>query len=332
MAWRSAAEQSHWDLILSGELCRKALDLGGGFHCAPMAMLPLNLYLRGRMDEAVVRGHEMAEMCRTRDDTLAASFGLPHLGMALAANGRFAEAMRAFDEAARIGIKHEIWPFHARSISMSAGFHLDVFDFQGNEELAEEARERGRSAPFMPAVVSAGIDLILNFARRHDVARAEACIRETAADAVSVGGWHEWLWDLRLCLARAEVALAKEQWEEAARLAEIAVMKGRQRARAKYEVSALEVRARALAAAGRQHDGIALLRHALELVRPMGVPVLLVRVASALVSLDGDDALLAEARATAEKLYSALPTEPMRRRFLDASCVHALGPIRAAGV
>jgi hypothetical protein len=53
------------------------------------------------------------------------------------------------------------------------------------EELAEEARDLACSLSFAPPAVSAGIDLLLNFARRHDVGRAEALIEEVASSVRS---------------------------------------------------------------------------------------------------------------------------------------------------
>ena len=98
---------------------------------------------------------------------------------------------------------------------MCAGFHLNMFDSEGAEALACEARELGRSAGFAPSIVSSGIDLLLIFARRHDVAPAEALLAETVAAVATTPGWHEWLWRLRLCQARAELALARGAYADA---------------------------------------------------------------------------------------------------------------------
>src|SRR6266849_2129771 len=93
-------------------------------------------------------------------------YALSHLGLALAANDSYAEAMSVSEEACRFGIEYEVGHFVARATTMSAGFHLDVYDFAGHEARAEEAREMARRAGFAPSMVSAGIDLLLNWARR----------------------------------------------------------------------------------------------------------------------------------------------------------------------
>jgi hypothetical protein len=72
-------------------------------------------------------------------------YALSHLGLALAGSGRYGEAMQVFAEARQFGVEYEVGHFVPRAIAMSAGFHLDVFDFAGNEALAEEARDLARS-------------------------------------------------------------------------------------------------------------------------------------------------------------------------------------------
>ena len=76
---------------------------------------------------------------------------LPHLGIALAASGRYEEADRAFQEARQFGREYGIDRTLARAIAMSSGFHLDLEDFANHEALAEEARELARSLRFPPS-------------------------------------------------------------------------------------------------------------------------------------------------------------------------------------
>jgi hypothetical protein len=48
------------------------------------------------------------------------------------------------------------------------------------------------------------------------------------------------------------------------------------------------------------------------------------RAAAALLAIDGDAALLAEARGAVERIAGALPAGEIRRCFLDAELVQAL--------
>jgi tetratricopeptide (TPR) repeat protein len=325
LAWLAAKYQMEGDLTAATQFFDRALAKGGRFCSAALAMYPLALYFQGRLTEALELARESAQAYRSLSDVFFATFGHAHLGLILAARGRYSEAARVFDEASQLGRKHEIWTFRARTLAMSAGFHLDLFDFKGNERLAEEAREQARSAEFQPSEVSAGLDLVFNFVRRGEVARAEALAGETATVMVQVGGWHQWLWQVRLQQARAEIACAAEDWRSALDLSEAAVQ-SRARGRAKYLVLALESRARALAGLGRKIEAIKDLQLAVQSARKMGDPALFLRAATTLLSTAGEDSLLEEARATARRIRDELDTE-MRRQFESAEQVRMLGPL-----
>ena len=68
------------------------------------------------------------------------------------------------------GRKHDLATWTSRVIAIESGCHLDVFDFAGAERIAEEAREQARSSNYIGPVVSAGIDLLFNYARRREPA------------------------------------------------------------------------------------------------------------------------------------------------------------------
>jgi class 3 adenylate cyclase/tetratricopeptide (TPR) repeat protein len=326
MAWLGAGQQAKGDLVSATELFERSLARGAGHCSAALANYPLALYLSGRVTEALERARDSARAFRSLSDNFAATFGHPHFGLALAACGLYTHAARVFEEARQLGQKHEIWTFHARAIAMSAGFHLEVFDFKGNERLAEEAREQARSAGFQPSVVSAGLDLVFNFARRGEVGRAELLAKETAAVAVQIGGWHQWLWQVRLQQAGAEIACAARDWRKALADAEAAVAQSRARGRAKYLVMGLETRARALTGLGRRVEAVKDLQRAVQLARKMGDPALFLRAATTLLTVAGDDSLLQETRSTAQRIRDELEPE-MRRQFESADPVRLLGPL-----
>ena len=196
--------------------------------------------------------------------------------------------------------------------------------------LAEEARDVARSVSFPPPLVSASIDLLLNFARRGEVARAETLAGEVAGAVERAAGWHGWLWKLRFTEARAEIALARGDAEQAIRSAGEALEQSHGR-RAKYQTLGLVTRARALAAVGRTTEAVADLREAVRTARPLGDPALFLRAAAALLALDGDDELAAETRSTASRILAALPTEAMCQRFQAAEPVRLLGRLAGSG-
>src|SRR5262249_48094979 len=140
---------------------------------------PLSLYLAGRAQEALAWGDHSAELARTSRDAEFRMYSLSHFALVLTGVGRYGEAARVFDEAREFGGKYGVVPLLARATALSAGLYLNVFDFERAEALQREAREMAASVNFTPPVVSAGIDMLLTFARQHDPGRGETLLRET---------------------------------------------------------------------------------------------------------------------------------------------------------
>lgn len=205
-----------------------------------------------------------------------------------------------------------------RAIAMSAGYHLDLFDFDQHEALAHEARELALSSSFPPSATSAGIDLLLNYARRGEAGRAEALLGEIAVAVEQASGSHGWLWRLRLAQARAEIALARRAWKDALRWADRAIDQASTTSRPKYRAASLGTRAQALVALGRHTEALDSLQAAVDLARRLGDPALFLRLAGPLLDLGGDGALAAEARAAVDRIAQTLPNAELRRRFESA--------------
>jgi hypothetical protein len=232
--------------------------------------------------------------------------------------------VQVFEEARRFGREYGVNTLLARAIAFSAGPYLDVWDFESNEALAEEAREFARSLGFAPPAVSAGIDLLLNFARRGEVGRADGLIDEVSSSVERAAAWHGWLWSLRLAEARAELALARGDWQQALAWAGDAIERSRARQRVKYEVIGLTTRAQALLALGRANEAILDLESAVATARPVGDPALFLRPAAALLAVDGNSALAAEAGSAVRRIAAALPNADTQRRFAAAEPVRTV--------
>ncbi len=299
-------------------LFERALAQGADGHYG----LGRTLYYLGRYADAL--HHQRLAVELTRSDPRNQILPLQDFALTLVATGQYTEALRVNDEACRLSREHEAWTFLARAVENSAGFHLDVFDYAGSETLAAEARELARSVDFVQAVVSAEIDLMLNFARRGEVGRATNLVDTVASALDEALGAHFWVWRLRLAQARAEIALARGDWEDTLRLIEIALQHSLNGGRVKYQVLGLKTRAQALAALGRTHEAVVDLRNALALTRPTGDPAMFVQVAAALLTLEGNDVLAHEAYATAQRISAALPNDEMRRIFEGAEPVQKL--------
>lgn len=310
------------------EHLRKALARTRETHLAELASSVMQAgmfeYWLGHFQGAVESSRRAFDLAHHAYDTFSMAQTLGILGLALAGQGRYAEAFETFEQARTIAQERGTRPWLARTLACRGGVHLDLYDFAGAESLAQEAREVSRSVRWLQSETSAGIDLLLNFARRGEVGRAERLMDEVAQVVAVAQGTHGWLWRLRFATARGEIALARGAWEEAASLAEEVIAQSRRTGRLKYEARGLDIRARALAALGRTHEAITLLQNAVELIRPTGDPAMFLRAATALLSLAGNDALLAEAKDRARAIVQALPDEDLIRHFQHAEAITAL--------
>ena len=287
----------------------------------------LALYWTGNYEAAIEHCREAIESARKSHDTTTIARALGDLGMALTGRGRYDEALQVFTEARQFAHEYGTGTWLARATAMWGGLHLQLFDFAEAEALAEEAGEIGRSVNWQQATVSGGIDLLLNYARRQEPGRTEPLLSEVAEAVVKGQGTHSWLWMIRLAEARAEIALARGEWEEAIGFADDAIAQSALRGRVKYQATGLETRAKALAALGRKYEAIAGLRSAVDIARPVGDPAMFLRAAVSLLTLDGNDQLLAETRTMARRIIAALPDKEMIRRFKAAEPVRVLGPL-----
>ncbi len=318
MAWLARCLQANGDLGAAIDMDRRSMSHAPGSVTAAHIMGPLALYLAGRSSEALALAAVAADSARSSRDSTFIMYSLTHLGLNLTAAGRYAEAAQAFDEARTFGRKYGAIPMLARATAMAAGLHLTLFDFASAEALQAEACELARNVGFAPPIVSAGIDTLLTFARRHEPGRAERLLKETAAAAATTAGWHEWLWQLRLSQARAELALARGAFDEAIATASTAIEQSRARGRPKYVALGLITRAYALKALKRAGDAIADCRSAVCVAGKTGDPALLLLALDALLGLDGTDELLTQARAVADDICASLPSELLRRCFTES--------------
>ncbi|GAC1403571.1 MAG: hypothetical protein NVSMB65_20180 [Chloroflexota bacterium] len=272
---------------------------------------------------AAIRGARAAiALGRTAHDTSTVARAYGDLGCALVGSGRYAEALDIFTEGQQESREQGAVDWLARTTLMRGGLHLEVFDFAAAEALAEEARDLSRSARhFRHPLVSGGLDLLLIFARSGALGRADAFVDEVAAGVANAQGAHGWLWKLRFAQAQAELALARGTYAQALQHAEDVIARSRAVGRAKYEVAGLQARGQSLAAQGHTRAALGSLQAAVARAQGTGDPAMFLRAAAALLALDGDAALLAEAVAAVERIRGALPDAELRRRFLGAEPV-----------
>lgn len=324
LAWLARCQQAKGNLDAAIALDRQTLALAPGVTTATHMLGPLSLYLAGRSSEALALASDGAQTARTARDATLIMYSLPHLGLSLMGAGRYAESAAVFQEARTFGRKYGAMSMLARATAMNAGLHLTVFDYEGAAALRAEAQELARSAGFAPPLISANIDALLAFARCHDPGPAQALLEQTVAGATATGGWHQWLWQLRLTQTRAELALARNAVEEAIATATEAIEMSQAKRRPKYEALGFVTRARARHAAGRTHAAIADARQAVETANAIADPALLLVALDALIELDGSDELQGQARAVSDRMERALPDDLMRAQFRASDVVRRL--------
>jgi tetratricopeptide (TPR) repeat protein len=277
----------------------------------------LTLYWAGRIGEATERALQAVERARRSDDPSFLLYALQHLGLSLSGAGRFDEALRAFDEARTFGRRCGALPLLARATSMSVAPLLSLGDLRGAMARALDARELAHRVDFQPPLVSAGIDLLLIFARQQDPGRAETVLQETAEAVQKAGGWHAWKWKMRLSQARAELAVARAAWGEAVCAATDVINQSRSRHRLKYEALALATRARAAHRLGGR-SAVKDAEAAVKVARRLADPAVLLDSLIVLLDIDGSDGLLDQACHTASRIVRAVSDESLRSAFLTS--------------
>jgi len=322
LGWLGRAAQADGNLEAAMEVDRRALAMPGACMTGALVYSPLTLYLAGELRSALKLSRKILDESRSSGESGALIYALTHCGLALAATGQYSEAAATFDEAREFARSCGAFPLVARATAMSAGWCLDVFDFAKAEALQCEAREIAYEAAFVPSQASAGIDLLMCFARQGNPGRAESLLQEVEDAVLHARGWHEWMFRMRLEQAQAELALARGDWSTAVTRATSARKQSQAAGRGKYEAAALAVRAQALQAGGKKREALADAKAAWEKARQVGDPALQVRVLAPLLPLMGDDKLLHQLRAIVGKVVAALPADS-RQAFEQSSVVCA---------
>ena len=154
-----------------------------------------------------------------------------------------------------------------------------------------------------------------------DVADAERRMPETAAGVAKSAGWHQWIFALRLALAQAAVANAKQDWRGALEAANAGLEWAQKVGRRKHLANGLGLRASALIGLGKKAEAIADLQAAVETARELRYPALFIRRAAELLQHAGSDALLEEARTAVSTVAAELYDPAVLRRFNESAPV-----------
>lgn len=318
-AWRALTFQAEGDTRQSIADFDKAMETDALRDTQLIAVvnLALSLYWTARYDRVLSHTGWLLEVSRRINDVTAAMLTLPHRALALACRGRYREALETFEEVRAFGRRHGNVSLIARGVSMCGGTYLALGDYETAEALAEEARALGRASSFAPPVISSGIDLLLNWTRRGELARAKAAFAEIATPAEAAGSWHGWVWRMRLHELRAELSLAEGDASGAIGHATDALGAATRSGRTKYRIWAHCVRGAALAQLGRNDEARADVALAVEEARAMGEPTVLLHALRSSVAIRYDDALATEGRELLASIAESHPEPITRQRLLE---------------
>lgn len=310
LAYLAQAAQCDGDLEEAARLQIEAVRTAGGIVNTLQGSAGLPFYLLGRMDEAYQLANAAAEASEDSNDTPFRLYSLQHQGLVLGAIGRYAEAATVFARAARLGRELDALPLVARGTSMSAGTLLDACDFSGALAAAEEAKELAERFHFVPTAISAAIDVLFVHLRAGEPGGAAASIEAVGEAIETTPNWHEWLWRLRFAQARAELALASGNDDEALAASDDCLRRSRAAGRRKYESEALRVRASALARMGRREEAQRALQGSYEAALATASPALVLRASADVLGSglwpEADEAVASEAAAALDTVRSGL--------------------------
>jgi tetratricopeptide (TPR) repeat protein len=318
MSWVAGVLNADGNVLDAAEMDERASARIGGPRTFAQSRSVITLYHLGRTDDALKVAHEAVAHARASKDPNFRVFALQHLGITLGGAGRYAEARRIFEEMREFARRHGVLPMMARGIAMLGGVHTSLGDYARGVELAMEARELAQRLSFPPPVVSAGIDLLLIYARSHDPGRADPIIDDVAKAVAAASGWHGWLWRLRLLQARAELAHARGDWQGAITTATEAIASSEARSRTKYIALGFITRALAQFRSGDRAQALADADRALAVARGLGDPAVLLKALLCRIEIEGTDDLANEARACREQILSNLDDAVLRERFLSS--------------
>jgi tetratricopeptide (TPR) repeat protein len=282
-------------------------------------------YWTGEYERALEYGEQaisFAEEIKSSDSLLRTG---PVHALTMTGMGRHEEALPRFEELIARGRELDLMHrMTARALNMSSALYRDLFQLDEAIRRNQEAAELGAAAGFANAVLQSGIDQLFTDLARGEVGRAEARWPELWERTQDTKGTHQWLMAGRLAEGKAEIALAKGDHAEAARLAQEAIDRSREVQRAKYELAARLVLGRALMALGQPERGIDQLHTALDGIRRLGHPPTLWRawwtLGTALAQAGRDDEAAAAAAAAANTL----------RTFAATLAPERSGPLLAA--
>jgi eukaryotic-like serine/threonine-protein kinase len=273
------------------------------------------LYHAGVYAEAEEVTRKMARVAEDLGDASTQVILESNLGLTLSGLGRYEDADDSFERSCKLAQRFGLTTLLARSVSTSAGYRIDVYDYDEAERRANHAREVGRAIEFATPRVSAAIDLAAIAVRRGELDRALSILSEVR-EAINHGpGFHGWIWRGRVAVIYAEIFAARGDWQTALWIAQSSIHGFEAVARVKYRLHAEQLAVRALTALGRADEALALARASLTRTREYPNPAIALRAAAAYLDISRDEGVRSELVAAADRVERALPSETAKAAF-----------------
>ena len=181
-----------------------------------------------------------------------------NVGLALAGLSRHEEGISWLDRAIQLGRDWEegSFRFTARAMNMRAGALREMGDLTAARVQSEEGLALAKDSGFPPAAISARLDLLWADLADGEVGAVERAIPDLAEALETAKGFHQFLWSIRLLVARAEAARLAGRHEEAISFARTALTEAERFGRRKYDCIVRVPLARALVATGRSEEAV----------------------------------------------------------------------------
>ena len=139
-------------------------------------------------------------------------------------------------------------------MNMRAGALRETGELQAARVQSQEGLELAKDSGFPPAAISARLDLLYADLMDGDAGAAERVIPDLVGALEDAKGFHQFLWSIRLTVARAETARLAGRHDEAIELAHAALEETGRFGRRKYDCLVRIPLARALLSTGRAEE------------------------------------------------------------------------------
>ncbi len=330
LAARHEAESMHGDLsaaVATWERAEEtwAVERRDHSYARFLATRSLTSYWTGDYETCLTMATEAHRLGTEASNLEASVTSACNVGLALVGLSRHEEGISWLDRAIQLGRDWEegSFRFTARAMNMRAGALREIGDVASARAQSGEALDLAKDSGFPPAAISAGLDLLYADLMDGDVGAVDGALPSLTEALETAKGFHQFLWSIRLLVARAESARLAGRHDDAISFARTALIEAERFGRRKYDCIVRVPLARALIATGRPEEAVDVVTHAVVEAERLGhLPSrwsALSALAEARIAL-GDDQGADDARGAAvrsiEEFADGL-TDAHRATFLD---------------